>query len=559
MTFQPASVRRYFETRLPGQRFAHTAEVKVRCPFHDDKNPSMSVNMEKGVWKCHAGCGGGGLLEFEVKLSGCDLDAAKANVAELLGDKQAFVVSRKPEAVYQYHAANGRLVFEKLRYPGKQFTQRKPNGRGGWEHKLGDCSKPLYRLPEVLVANEIFVCEGEKDADTVRGVNLGNRDAGLFVAATTNFDGAGNWRDEYAPYFLGKKVVILPDNDEPGRKHAEQVARSVHRYAAGVKIVALPGLPEKGDVSDFMKDHSAAELVAEIKKAPQWLPAKEEVEPFFVGALTFAMRIPDEIDWAVQGIIPRGWNGFIIADPKSLKSYSAVDLLICLSLGIPWMGFKIPRRMRTALLAREDYWGLTSWRIKHFLRGKEEAVGLMPAMAWMIGCTSTRGPAASWALDNDADLQRLIAELKHRRCEFVVLDVFRRLHFADENDNTEMQVILDRVTRIQSEVGCAIGIVHHANKGDGSIFQRTRGASAIHGWMEWGIGLTTANPEAPPRDRVRRMEFLTKAGCEPDPIYVKSEGGEDEGWIRLVRAEYEPSGVGTNKRVGRAAEKYMAD
>jgi hypothetical protein len=133
MNLKPDAVRRYFESRLPGQRLAYTAEVKVRCPFHDDKNPSMSINMEKGVWNCHTGCGGGGLLDFEMKFSSCDLEKAKAHVAEVLGDKQAFFFSQAPEATYQYHDANGRLVFEKLRYPGKRFVQRKPTGKNGWE------------------------------------------------------------------------------------------------------------------------------------------------------------------------------------------------------------------------------------------------------------------------------------------------------------------------------------------------------------------------------------------------------------------------------------------
>jgi DNA primase len=289
-TPKPDQIRRYFESRLQGQQLGFTAEVKVRCPFHDDQTPSMSLNLEKGVWKCHAGCGGGGLLDFETKFSSCDLDTARASVAELLGDKQAFFFKQTPEAVYQYHDASGILLFEKLRYPGKRFVQRKPKGENGWDYKLGDCERPLYRLPEVLVANEILICEGEKDADNVRALNLGNRGTGIFVAATTNFDGAGNWRDEYAPYFLGKKVVVLADNDAAGRKHAEQVARSVVQHAAGVKVLALPGLPEKGDVSDYLKTHTAADLVAEIKSAPMWRPAAEESEPFFVGALSFASR-----------------------------------------------------------------------------------------------------------------------------------------------------------------------------------------------------------------------------------------------------------------------------
>ena len=59
----------------------------------------------------------------------------------------------------------------------------------------------------------------------------------------------------------------LPDNDEVGRKHGEQVAASVARYASGVKVVHLPGLQEHGDVSDFLQAHSVEDIFAEIKGA----------------------------------------------------------------------------------------------------------------------------------------------------------------------------------------------------------------------------------------------------------------------------------------------------
>jgi hypothetical protein len=115
----------------------------------------------------------------------------------------------------------------------------------------------LYNLPEVLIANEIFLSEGEKDADNLMSAirKLGQPD--LHMAATTNFDGAGKWNDDYNPYFLGKRIVILADNDDIGRRHAERVATAVHPYAAGVKIIHLPGLPEQGDVSDFLSSHTA--------------------------------------------------------------------------------------------------------------------------------------------------------------------------------------------------------------------------------------------------------------------------------------------------------------
>jgi DNA primase len=39
-------------------------QVRLLCPFHDDERPSCSVNFEKGLWQCFAGCGAGNVLEF---------------------------------------------------------------------------------------------------------------------------------------------------------------------------------------------------------------------------------------------------------------------------------------------------------------------------------------------------------------------------------------------------------------------------------------------------------------------------------------------------------------
>src|SRR5262249_4725641 len=104
----------------------------------------------------------------------------------------------------------------------------------------------LYRLPELLAAApsvSVFVCEGEKDADAL---------AGLGLVATTNPGGAGKWRWEYNEPLHGRVVVLLPDNDKAGRQHAEVVTRSLQGIATTVKVVALPGLPEKGDLSDWL-------------------------------------------------------------------------------------------------------------------------------------------------------------------------------------------------------------------------------------------------------------------------------------------------------------------
>lgn len=177
------------------------------CPCHNDgaKRGRRSLHMtEKGgkvLLHCFAGC------RYE------DIVAALGLARER---------KQKPEdaeAVYRYVDENGRLLFEVCRFAGKRFRQRRPDGAGGWTWNLKDTRRVLYRLPEVLAAvregRTVFIVEGEKDVESL---------AALSLVATTAPGGAGKWRQEYAETLRGADVVILPDNDEPGRRHAEQVA-----------------------------------------------------------------------------------------------------------------------------------------------------------------------------------------------------------------------------------------------------------------------------------------------------------------------------------------------
>jgi len=113
----------------------------------------------------------------------------------------------------------------------------------------------------------VFIVEGEKDADRLWGLEL---------PATTNAGGAGKWRDAHTAQLVEagvKAVVILPDYDEPGRRHVETVARSCHAAGLRVRVLALPGLPEKGDVSDWLDaGHKRPELLALVEAAPPWKP-----------------------------------------------------------------------------------------------------------------------------------------------------------------------------------------------------------------------------------------------------------------------------------------------
>lgn len=188
-------------------------------------------------------------------------------------EKRAPTPLGQPSEVYDYQGEAGELRMQVLAFRkpdgSKTFRQRRPNGRGGWEWNLEGVDLVPYRLPELLAsagAGPVYVVEGEKDADRLWALGL---------RATTNPMGAGKWRAAFSVHLAGDAVVILPDNDTAGRDHARDVAVSLVATAASVRVLTLPGLPERGDVSDWLNAGGTAEqLTAWAAVWPEWqMPA----------------------------------------------------------------------------------------------------------------------------------------------------------------------------------------------------------------------------------------------------------------------------------------------
>jgi hypothetical protein len=241
----------------------------ARCPAHEDRSASLSVAVGddgRVLLHCHAGCEPAAVaralgLELADLFPACEHAAGNGRRPS----------PRRAAATYDYTDRQGRLLFQVVRYDPKGFCQRRPDGKGGWAWNLGNTPRVPYRLPGLLAAPAdvmVYVAEGEKDCDNL---------ARLGLVATTNPQGAGKW-DKLDPgvvaeAFRGRSVVILPDNDEPGRAHADDVARSLRGTAASVKVLSLPGLPPKGDVTDWLAAGGTREELERLAAGcPGWEP-----------------------------------------------------------------------------------------------------------------------------------------------------------------------------------------------------------------------------------------------------------------------------------------------
>lgn len=228
---------------------------QCHCPAHDDDKRSLSVSVgqkKNVVLYCHAGCDYIDILKA-LRLVKADLDPIK---------------DEEPERRYDYHDENGNLIFQTIKKPGKKFLQRHINEKGNWVWDLKGVQPVPYRLPEVLQTRGnnglIFIVEGEKDVETLRGYGF---------VATTNPLGAGKWRKAYNNYFEGAQVIVIPDNDQPGIQHAVRIATGVKEFANSVQLVKLPNLKSKGDVTDWLEEgHTVDELVEIISNTPTFEP-----------------------------------------------------------------------------------------------------------------------------------------------------------------------------------------------------------------------------------------------------------------------------------------------
>lgn len=239
----------------------------ARCPAHDDRDPSLSVDENQAgdvLLHCLAGCAMDRILaELDLKPADLFMDQIKPR------ERIKFTAAgSKIVAVYDFRDAAGELVFQEVRYEPKKFRQRRPDGQGGFIWNLDGVVPVLYNLP-ALIENpnrKVLIAEGPKDAG--RAIDEG-------LLATTNPAGAGKWRDSYAEQLSGRDVTIIPDNDNPGRAHAETIARSLVAHSCRVKVVRLPNLPEKGDLSDWFDAdpaHTKDELIRLIRESPSWSP-----------------------------------------------------------------------------------------------------------------------------------------------------------------------------------------------------------------------------------------------------------------------------------------------
>lgn len=275
--FAPKELESYFRKSLPRSE-EWSPGRNAHCPFHDDQTPSLDINAETGQFICY-GCGvkGNKLVTFEMLLLDTDdVQEAWNSVAKKMGITLSPRSRGRVTNRHVYRDKKGDEWYMVLRYADGTASYRRYMGFGAlgaiYKTGLNGRKRILYNLPEVSEADAVLFVEGEKKADILRDLRLLDSN-GKPVAITTT-GGAGSWRIENVEHLIGKRVVFLPDTDEPGLRYSADVQASLQRAGIEFQVVDFEGYGN--DFRDYLTAHGVVGLLRFIESG--WLMSAEERE-----------------------------------------------------------------------------------------------------------------------------------------------------------------------------------------------------------------------------------------------------------------------------------------
>lgn len=447
------------------------------CPAHEDSNPSLSLTQDgdKTLVHCHAGCSQEdvintlkslGLWEKDT-IEGSGAGMSKRNLLEMPPFDPLNLIKKREIAWYDYTDEEDNILYQVVRYEPKSFRQRRPDGAGGWVNSLGDVRRVPYHLRQIqnaiLDGIPVLIVEGEKDVHAANAIGI----VATCNAMGADTGGGSKWLPEFGDYFIGADVIIIPDSDLVGEKHAKHVAQTLNNKAHSIRIARAPLLCK--DLADWVERGAT---FTEIQAASELIYSEEAQKRKNIFAHVgnpFDSLKP--IDWLVRDYFESDSLAQMFGEPGSGKSFIALSIACCVATGTPWHG-KPVKQGAVFYICGEGHAGL----LRRFAAwSKENGMPLDDAPLY-----KSDHQVSLFDRDSAKYLLEDIMALKESAGVdpvLVVIDtVARNFGGGDENSTKDMSLFIENIDRfVRVPFGCNVLLVHHSGHTSG----RARGSSAL--------------------------------------------------------------------------------
>ena len=212
--------------------------------------------------------------------------------------------------------------------------------------------------------------------------------------------------------------------------------------------------------------------------------------------------------WLFEGLWAESGVGLIGGEPKSFKSWLALEMATSLASGRPCLGvYDVQRPGPVLLYMAEDAAAVVKQRLVAICRHRQLKLDSLPI--YVITADLLR-------LDQQGDQQRLRHTLERLRPRMLVLDPLVRLHTANENSANEISALLAYFRQLQRAFDCAIAIVHHSRKNGSATRpgQALRGSGDLHAFGDSNLYVRRL------RDRLT-LTFEHRAAPAPEPVHIQ--------------------------------------
>ncbi len=441
---------------------------------HGEEGESLSVELsgqKAGLWHDFATGDGGDIFDLWKEARGLSSfretlqDAAEYTGAALNVPRRT--PKRKSptggeawgtaSATYRYTDAAGKILAEVERFDWEKNGESKKTFRP-WDvstrsYKAPE-TRPLYNLPNIAKAPEIVVVEGEKAADALIGQN---------IDATTAMGGASapiektDWS-----IVKGRKVVIWPDNDEPGKAYAERL--KIHLENEGALAVSILSIPSSRPTKWDAADAEGEDLGAILRSMRSVSGAIMERQSQFFGVDTLHGITPPAREWLVEGLIPENQVTMLGGDGGVGKSLLAIQLAMAAASGCDWVGNPV-KQGNTIYISAEDDKDELHRRVAAISEGSGIDLATLPNLIMRSLAGEDALLAIADARSSTLQTTELFAELnqfiQQSQARLLVLDTLADLHSGQENDRTVARQFIGLLRGMALRNSCTILLLAH--------------------------------------------------------------------------------------------------